>query len=137
MTLLPFEEPHLTNTGFDAFWKMTLRKVGKGAAREAYRKAVIRAGESIIHEAWQQANDQWRQDGTELRFIPHPATWLGQDRWEDEGESLPAIDRLAQLRDIAATVRKPWYTRGRYPAKDLQACVDADLLTADEMEAAL
>jgi hypothetical protein len=26
---------------------------------------------------------QWRKDGGQ--FIPHPATWLNQGRWADEG----------------------------------------------------
>ena len=96
---------------------------------------MIRAGESLIHEAWQRANDQWRQDGTELCFVPHPATWLNQERWEDE--SPKSVKRERDLTIIAAHVRRPWFQRGTYDQETLLACVKADLLTADEMEAAL
>ena len=26
----------------------------------------------------------WKTKETELEFIPHPSTWLNQERWEDE-----------------------------------------------------
>ena len=139
MTLLPFEEPHLTNTGFDAFWKMALRKVGKGAARDAYRKAIIRAGEAVIHGAWEKANDEWRRSGTEICFVPHPSTWLNQDRWEDEPHSKSrsrGYDYDA-LKIIAAHVRKPWCERGAYSRDVLEQCVAAEVLTQDEAEAVL
>ena len=29
-----------------------------------------------------KASSQWQKDGGQ--FIPHPATWLNQERWEDE-----------------------------------------------------
>jgi hypothetical protein len=31
----------------------------------------------------QECSDQWRQNSG--RYIPLPATWLNQARWEDEG----------------------------------------------------
>ena len=34
----------------------------------------------------QKASDQWTKDNGQ--FIPHPATWLNQKRWEDE--TIPA-----------------------------------------------
>jgi hypothetical protein len=48
---------------------------------------------------------QWRKLGTELQFIPHPATWLNQRRWEDDvtalGDTTPkmpsALRRAAEL----------------------------------------
>ena len=69
--------------------------------------------------------------------IKHPSTWLNQDRWEDEGPEFASSDPDQRLRDIASVVRKPWCTRGRYPRDMLQQCVDAGLLTKDEMEAKL
>jgi hypothetical protein len=32
--------------------------------------------------SWQRAQDQWTKDGGQ--YIPNPATWLNQKRWEDE-----------------------------------------------------
>jgi hypothetical protein len=36
------------------------------------------------------ASEQWRRD--DGRFIPHPATWLNQRRWEDEAEPAAPFD---------------------------------------------
>jgi hypothetical protein len=36
------------------------------------------------------ASEQWRRD--DGRFIPHPATWLNQRRWEDEAGSPAEFD---------------------------------------------
>lgn len=69
---------------FNAFWKAYPRKVGKGAAEKAWGKngrpelAVLLAA-----VAAQAQSEQWQKDGG--KFIPHPATWLNQKRWEDEG----------------------------------------------------
>ncbi len=46
----------------------------------------------------------------------------------------PETDRA--LQDIAAVAKKPW-GRYRYPRDVLERCVDAELLTRDEMEEAL
>ncbi len=35
----------------------------------------------------QKQGEQWAKDGG--RFIPHPATWLNQARWEDEASAAP------------------------------------------------
>lgn len=72
------------NAGFDVFWKAYPRKVGKETARKAFQKldkdvsldTLLRAIEA------QKNTQQWRKDNGQ--FIPHPATWLNNRRWEDE-----------------------------------------------------
>lgn len=77
-------------TGFDLFWVEYPRKVGKGKAREAWKKIHpnTELGTRIMAAlAIQKGWPQWRKDrGT---YIPNPATWLNQSRWEDEGLPLP------------------------------------------------
>jgi hypothetical protein len=71
--------------GFDEFWKMYPRKVGKGAAEKKWADLKITDELKIkILKAIenQRGCDQWTKDGG--RFIPHPSTWLNQRRWEDE-----------------------------------------------------
>jgi hypothetical protein len=73
---------------FDTFWTAYPRKVGKGAALAAWKKAkpsretvdaILKAVEAQKHSR------QWLDsDG---RFIPNPATWLNQARWQDETET--------------------------------------------------
>ncbi len=75
------------NDDFDAFWAVYPRKVGKGDARKAFAK--VKAPVSVLIDAvnTQKQSQQWlRNDG---QYIPNPATWLNQGRWEDE---LPAVE---------------------------------------------
>lgn len=69
-------------SAFDVFWQAYPRKTGKAAARKAFDKAkppldvVLKAIEAQKHSA------QWQRDNGQ--YIPYPATWLNQGRWEDE-----------------------------------------------------
>ncbi len=67
---------------FDAFWIAYPKKVGKEAARKAFAK-VKAPVETLIAAVKQQKNSpQWKKENGQ--FIPNPATWLNQGRWEDE-----------------------------------------------------
>ncbi len=70
---------------FDTFWKAYPRKVAKGDARKAWiQTEKIRPSLSNILEAIenQKNTQQWiENDGI---YIPYPATWLRQERWDDE-----------------------------------------------------
>lgn len=70
---------------FDTFWKAYPRKVGKDEARKAFdkRKPTPELLNAILAaiEVQRQTLD-WQKDGGQ--FIPHPATWLNQGRWQDE-----------------------------------------------------
>ena len=73
------------SNGFDQFWKAYPRKVGKGAARKAWSR--IRPTQELLQEilnslAEQKYSDTWVRDAG--RYIPHPTTWLNQERWADE-----------------------------------------------------
>ncbi|KKK80922.1 hypothetical protein LCGC14_2818630, partial [marine sediment metagenome] len=64
---------------FRVFWEAYPKKVGKGEARKAWgKKGTVSL--SHILEAIQKQKEHWR----EPRFIPNPATWLNQERWDDE-----------------------------------------------------
>lgn len=68
---------------FDRFWKAYPRKAGKGDARKAYAKLKITAAfEKKILDAIgdHQKSDQW----IDAKFIPYPATWIRDERWDDE-----------------------------------------------------
>ncbi len=66
--------------GFAEFWEVYPRKIGKGAARKAWRKVKAdgRNGEIVAAVKAQSGSEQWRRG-----FIPNPATWLNQERWND------------------------------------------------------
>lgn len=71
--------------GFGFFWEKYPKKVGKPAALRAFKAAKLNGDLSgvladldkrKVGEDWQKENGQ---------FIPHPATYLNQRRWEDGG----------------------------------------------------
>lgn len=73
---------------FEVFWEAYPRKVGKPNAERAFAKLHPSGPEleaMLIAVVSQKRSAQWLKDGGE--FIPYPATWLNQRRWEDE---LPA-----------------------------------------------
>lgn len=70
---------------FDTFWRSYPRREGKGKAREAFARARQSAGLQTILAAIDAKRGcaQWQRNGGQ--FIPLPATWLNQQRWEDDG----------------------------------------------------
>lgn len=79
-TLKPTREPD----GFAEFWSAYPKKVGKGAAEASWRKHRPPL-QTVLDAVKRQAeSDQWRKDGGQ--FIPNPATWLNQKRWEDDAQ---------------------------------------------------
>lgn len=71
---------------FDRFWSEYPNKTAKDAARKAFekRKPDDHMLQKMLHAlAQQRRSDQWIRDGGQ--YIPHPATWLNQGRWMDEG----------------------------------------------------
>jgi hypothetical protein len=73
---------------FASFWTAYPKKVGKAAARKSMAKIDAALLPSILTaiEA-QKKSAQWMKDGGQ--FIPNPATWLNQGRWEDEVTDAP------------------------------------------------
>lgn len=65
---------------FDLFWNAYPRRVGKAAARKIFEK-VWEPGLDLVKAATRLANDP---NLPAQQFIPHPATWLGREGWNDE-----------------------------------------------------
>jgi len=70
---------------FERFWKFYPRKVGKADAFKAWQRKNGNRPEINDHEQileQQKNSEQWQKDGGQ--YIPHPQTWLNQERWQDE-----------------------------------------------------
>ena len=70
---------------FARFWAVYPRKEAKQTALKAFQKinpdeALLATILSAVERFKNTA--QWQEDGGQ--YIPHPATWLNQRRWEDE-----------------------------------------------------
>lgn len=70
--------------GFEQWWDTYPRPVGKREAFEAWFKAIKRIPHGDLLDATRRFADFHAQDGTEERFIPHPAKWLSRDGWGDK-----------------------------------------------------
>ena len=69
---------------FDEFFSVYPRKVGKGAAKKAWEKAIEKTdADYIISSADAYAASV---EGKDVKFIPHPTTWLNQERYDDKIE---------------------------------------------------
>ena len=74
--------PATPSMEFDTFWAAYPRKKGKIAGRKAFDKAIklttleqLLIGIELL---------KIETAGKEPEFIPHPATWLNDGRWDDE-----------------------------------------------------
>ena len=75
------------SSDFDLFWQAYPKKVGKEAARKAFSRAKAPLESLLTAIERQKCGNQWTAENG--RFIPNPATWLNQGRWEDEVEQTP------------------------------------------------
>lgn len=71
-----------TASEFDVFWKAYPKKIGKEAARRAFAKATCDLLTMLSAIEAQKEWPQWKKD--DGQYIPNPATWLNQGRWDDE-----------------------------------------------------
>lgn len=79
------KKQNTTEKRFDEFWKAYPKKVGKQAALKSWTRIKPDADlhERILAAVETAKNSkQWLNENG--RFIPNPATWLNQGRWDDE-----------------------------------------------------
>lgn len=79
------EEAKVQLARFEKFWQAYPRHTDKQRAVKAWGK--IRPDDTLLDRmlaaiAQQKQSDQWTRDGG--AYIPHPSTWLTQQRWLDE-----------------------------------------------------
>ena len=66
---------------FELFWKQYPRKIAKPNALKAWLK--IKPNDQLSQKMIDAVKQQKLSD-REIQFVPHPATWLNGNRWEDE-----------------------------------------------------
>ena len=66
---------------FDIFWDAYPRKVDKQRAWEQFRKVEEPLQVLLVALQNHKRSDQWLEEGG--RYIPRPAQWLKQQRWQD------------------------------------------------------
>ena len=92
---------------FMKFWNIYPQKTGKGKAFDVWGeiKPSSELIETIIKAVESQVLSlQWQKD--DGKYIPHPATWLHQERWEDT-LSVPKDGKPAEQPKVCLIDHKP------------------------------
>jgi len=84
-TLRTKETNNKKETEFNLFWSAYPRKAGKPAALRAFRPVSTHL-DDILKDL------KVRFKHTDKQFIPYPATYLNQRRWEDPLETTSTVD---------------------------------------------
>ena len=85
---------------FNEFYSLYPRKQGRRAAEKSWDRLTLNEQEEAFN-ALSNHIDYWKLKQTEKDYIPHPATWLNQGRWEDELDMTPKEVKRPSL---------PWYS---------------------------
>ena len=75
------------DSSFDAFWNAYPKKVGKQDAKKAFKNVKVPLDTLLTAIEQQKRGSQWTRDNGQ--YIPNPATWLRQGRWDDEVYAAP------------------------------------------------
>jgi hypothetical protein len=96
------------NTSFADFWTNYPRKISKGAALKAYKKALTKTDAETILKAVKAY--PWPAD---KEFLPHASTWLNGERWTDETvetKTRPPQARPKQIAEMTEEERTAFLT---------------------------
>ena len=78
--------------GFDQFWNDYPKKISKKKALQSWTR--LKPDQELVKVILnavrnQSRSEQWLKD--KGQYIPHPATWLNQERWNDELVTAPGV----------------------------------------------
>lgn len=116
---------------FSEFWTAYPKKVGKDAAWRVWqrRRPSQELADAILAAIETQRDYLMREEG---RFIPNPATWLNQGRWQDEPPPVPQPkERAFSASEIAdaRAARAKWFGRCQHePACESGRACEAALI---------
>lgn len=107
LVLASLAEPEKSTSEFDRFWKTYPRKVGsKAQARKSWERQKLDAlADKIIDgvKLRAQIDPQWQ----DVQFIPHPQTFVNNQRWEDEWQTGNLMQRQGESRnDLIARLQQ-------------------------------
>jgi hypothetical protein len=99
---------------FERFWKAYPRKEAKAYAYRCFLRQKAPLATIIAGIDRHLQTENWKKDGG--KFIPHPATFLSQKRWEDDlGEQVKArpdwrimADLRREEESLSEQLREQW-----------------------------
>jgi len=85
----PLSRINALDDGFVEFWNYYPKKIGKDKALAAWGKKKPKVDIVLNTLKWQKESEEWNKENGQ--FIPNPATYINQGRWQDEptGERIP------------------------------------------------
>ena len=120
------------NEIFQKFYVEYPKHVGRGAAVKALERALKKAPLETIVAGAKMYAEKCRKEGTEIRFICLPSTWLNQERWLDEdgiNESPDAI--LARLETFRGALKRVTAEGDRARIDELNKLISSDFKRLD------
>ena len=93
---LPITNAHPSGSAFDDWWAIWGKKKAKGDAEKAYKAALKKISHDDLMAKTRAYWDHVKASGTDLQYVPYPATWLRAEQWDDDlGPSqAPRLDPL-------------------------------------------
>ena len=93
---LPLTNAHHSVSAFDDWWAIWGKKKAKGDAEKAYKAALKKISHDDLMAKTRAYWDHVKASGTDLQYVPYPATWLRAEQWDDDlGPSqAPRLDPL-------------------------------------------
>ena len=83
---------------FNIFWKNYPRHIAKLSAEKSFNK--FKVTEEVLNKMLKSLNLQKQsKQWSEKQYIPYPATWLNQKRWEDEEDEPRNEAKLVRMGD--------------------------------------
>ena len=86
-----------TNGDCEKIYSLYPKKVGKEAALKSIAKALKKIDAAKLIEIVAQYAES--QKGADMQFIPNPATWFNQGRWQDDRATWKQKPSASQSRD--------------------------------------
>lgn len=93
-------------TIFENFWEIYPRKIWKPKALLSFKK--IKDQEKVI-EGTKKWSEHWKESGTEMQYIPHPTTFLNQERYNDEVQEIHRAPKNEYERELDEIKKQPGY----------------------------
>ena len=69
---------------FPDWWAIWGKKKAKGDAEKAYKAALKKISHDDLMAKTQAYWDHVKASGTDLQYVPYPATWLRAEQWDDD-----------------------------------------------------
>lgn len=108
LNIPPIKERLITPSMFEKFWKLYPRKVDQGRAKTKWEQICSKKDRPTWKEIKkailaQRKSERWQQ----TEFIPHPTTWLNQQRWLDDPAEMKSYDMPFKKSPVSASGIRP------------------------------